>query len=82
MPSRVAHCSSPAPNLTNFGTRTTMAAGIMELNRENIIEWLTDPDKVKPGNRMAQLAITYVDPNASLSDQDIQELADYLLSLK
>ena len=72
----------PAPNLTNFGTRTTMAAGIMELNRESIIEWLTDPDKVKPGNRMAQLAITYVDPNASLSDQDIQELADYLLSLK
>ena len=72
----------PAPNLTNFGTRTTMVAGTRELNRDNIIRWLKDPDEVKPGNRMAELANVYLDPDARLSDTDIEDLADYLLSLK
>ena len=72
----------PAPNLTNFGGRTTMAAGMMELNRENIIKWLRDPDDVKPGNRMAELANVYIDPDARLSDEEISALAAYLLSLK
>ena len=72
----------PAPNLTNFGGRTTMAAGMMELNRGNIIKWLRDPDDVKPGNRMAELANVYIDPDARLSDEEISALAAYLLSLK
>jgi cytochrome c oxidase subunit 2 len=72
----------PAPNLTNFGTRTTMAAGMMDLNRENLIKWLHDPDDVKPGNRMAELANVYIDPDARLSDEEISALAAYLLSLK
>ena len=72
----------PAPNLTNFGTRSTMAAGIMELNKESVMEWLRDPDDVKPGNRMAELATVYVDPDARLSEDEISALADYLLSLK
>ena len=72
----------PAPNLTNFGTRTTLAAGIMELNRDNLVEWLRDPDEVKPGNRMGRLANVYVDPKAELSEDDISALTEYLLSLK
>ena len=72
----------PAPNLTNLATRTTMAAGIVELNRENLTNWLRDPDDIKPGNRMADLANVYVDPDARLTDEDVSALASYLLSLK
>ena len=74
----------PAPNLTNFGTRTTLAAGVLEndLKGENVFRWLKDPNEVKPGNRMAQLANVYVDEDAALTDQEISALAAYLLSLK
>ena len=72
----------PAPNLTNFGGRTTMASGMIDLNRENLIEWLRDPDGVKEGNRMSELANVYIDPDAGLSDEEISALAAYLLSLK
>ena len=72
----------PAPNLTNFGSRTTMAAGMMELNEENLVKWLRDPDEVKPGNRMAELATVYNDEAAKMSEEDISALAAYLLSLK
>ena len=72
----------PAPNLTNLGTRTTLAAGMMELNRSNLKRWLRDPDEVKPGNRMGRLANVYVDPDAKLTEEEIRALASYLLSLK
>lgn len=74
----------PAPNLTNFGTRTTLAAGMLENDPQgkNLRRWLSDPDEVKPGNRMAQLANVYIDPDASLTESDISALASYLLSLK
>ena len=72
----------PAPNLTKFATRTTMAAGIMELNEGNLKRWLRDPDEVKPGNHMAELANVYVDPTAALTEDEISKLTAYLLSLK
>ena len=74
----------PAPNLTNFGTRTTLAAGILDNDPEGegLRKWLTDPEDVKPGNRMVDLANVYVDPSAALSDEDISALTAYLLSLK
>ena len=74
----------PAPNLTNFGNRTTLAAGTMDNDPagNNLKKWLRDPDKVKRGNRMAQLANVYVDPGARLPEEDISALAAYLLSLK
>ena len=74
----------PAPNLTNFGTRTTLAAGILENDPRgaNLFKWLRDPDEVKPGNRMSQLFFVYNDPDSRLTDQDISALTAYLLSLK
>ena len=74
----------PAPNLTNFGTRTTLAAGLIENDPEgnNLKRWLRDPNKVKRGNRMFELANVYVDPDAKLSEEEISALAAYLLSLK
>ena len=74
----------PAPNLTNFGTRTTLAAGMLANDPQgaNLFKWLQDPDEVKPGNRMSQLFFVYNDPDAKLNDQDISALTAYLLSLK
>ena len=72
----------PAPNLTKFGTRSTFVAGTLDLNRENLIKWLEDPDGVKPGNRMAELATVYRDPAAGLSRDEVEKLASYLLSLE
>lgn len=74
----------PAPNLTDLATRETFAAGLLELNRENLRRWLTNPDDVKPGNRMAQLAQIYQTPsgNTSLSPEEVSALIEYLLSLK
>jgi cytochrome c oxidase subunit 2 len=73
-----------APNLTHFGTRTTLAAGIRDLNKENLVEWIADPSSLKPGTRMQELAAVYnVNENhtASLEPSQISDLADFLLSL-
>lgn len=72
----------PGPNLTNLGTRNILAAGRLDLNRENLIRWLTDPDDVKPGNRMGRLASVYTDPELELNPQEILALAEYLLGRK
>ncbi len=72
----------PAPNLNKFGTRATFVAGYMDLNRENLISWLEDPESIKPGNRMSELATVYTDPESELSRDEVEKLASYLLSLE
>jgi cytochrome c oxidase subunit 2 len=61
------------PNLSHFGSRTTMAAGIMQNTPENLQAWITDPQAIKPGNIM---------PNLHLRPRDVEVLASYLQSLK
>ncbi|MED4968715.1 cytochrome c oxidase subunit II [Geobacillus sp. NFOSA3] len=63
-----------APNLANFGDRERIA-GILEHNEENLKKWLKDPESVKPGNKMTG---TY----AKLTDEQIDALTKYLMSLK
>jgi cytochrome c oxidase subunit 2 len=72
-----------APNLTHLGTRITLGAGIRELNRDSLIAWITNPGEYKVGTRMQEHAQVYQTANghASLSAQDIENIADYLLSL-
>lgn len=41
-----------APDLTHFGSRTTLAAGLLENNKPNLHRWIVDPNNVKPGNKM------------------------------
>ena len=75
---------APGPNLTDLASRTTFAAGIEDLNRENLRRWLTDPEEVKPGNYMSERATIYqtADGRSSLTQQEITLLIEYLLSLK
>ena len=72
------------PDLTNFGLRHSLAAGVLdmpeddpELKKEHMIRWLRDPQEVKPTNRMPTLW-AQDDPNA---EEEIAAIAAYLLSL-
>lgn len=60
------------PNLTNFGQRLTLAAGVLPNTPENLAAWLQDPQAIKPGNYM---------PDLGLSDDETAALVAYLLSL-
>ena len=46
-----------APDLTHFGARSTLAAGLLENNPEQLQRWIHNPGAVKPGNKM-QFGIT------------------------
>ncbi len=72
-----------APNLTHFGTRLTLGAGIADLDRASLIDWIDDPRRIKPGTRMQEHAAVYqtADGTANLSDAEIADIADYLLAL-
>ena len=72
----------PAPNLTDLRTRTTLAAGLMELSETNLRAWLHDPEKIKPANYMAARAVLYKDGAVSLTDEEIDALIGYLLDLR
>jgi cytochrome c oxidase subunit 2 len=61
------------PDLTHVGSRTTIAALTLPNDARALAEWLSDPQHVKPGNRM---------PDLDLSARDVDALVAYLESLK
>lgn len=65
------------PNLTNFGMRTSLGAGILPNTAENLAAWLRDPQALKPGNYMPTLW-DEADPNR---EAEIDALVAFLLSL-
>ena len=67
------------PNLTHIGARTTLAAGLIENNAEQLQRWIHNPGAVKPGNKMAK---AYIDNNIKLTPEDEVALVAYLQSLK
>ena len=71
-----------APNLTDLSCRVTLGAGLVDRNRETLRQWVRDPDSIKPGNRMSELAAIYqtrLDHRADLSEAQLSDLVDYLL---
>ena len=66
-----------APNLTNFGVRTSLAAGVADNTPANLTDWLRNPQHLKPGNYMPTLWAAD-DPNR---DEEIAALVAYLESL-
>lgn len=73
-----------APDLTHFGSRTTLAAASLENTPENLRRWLVDPNAIKPGNIMWRDAYNNPALNYSetLTDAEIDALVAYLSSLK
>ncbi|MFC3040212.1 cytochrome c oxidase subunit II [Virgibacillus xinjiangensis] len=69
--------SSPnnvGPNLSNYGNRTTVA-GVLEPTKENLVDWLMDPEAIKPGNKMTG---NY----PQLSEEEASSIAEYLMQLE
>ena len=61
------------PDLTHVASREIMAGGVVEVNRDDMERWLRDPQEVKPGNLM---------PATLVSDEDLEALVAYMLSLE
>jgi cytochrome c oxidase subunit 2 len=61
------------PDLTHFASRTTLGAVRLTNNAHNVARWLRDPQAVKPGNKM---------PDLALPDSDWVALERYMESLR
>jgi cytochrome c oxidase subunit 2 len=61
------------PDLTHFGGRTTLAAGVLKNTPENVAKWIEDPQEIKPGANM---------PPLLLPGPKLNALVAYLESLK
>ncbi|MFQ6027200.1 MAG: cytochrome c oxidase subunit II [Dehalococcoidia bacterium] len=73
------------PSLTGLANRSTVGAGLLDLNRENLRRWLRNPAEIKPGNNMAAEAPVYqntANGDISLSEGDVTALIEYLMTLK
>ena len=87
-----------APDLTHVGARSTIAGGVLENNPANLYRWVTNPDNVKPGNKMyygtggmaGYMKLEEKDgkktdkwvPNITVNDSEARALVAYLRSLK
>jgi cytochrome c oxidase subunit 2 len=61
------------PDLTHVGSRRTIVGGWLENTPQQLARWLRDPPGVKPGSKM---------PNYRLTDEQIEDLVEYLGSLE
>ncbi|HWV22821.1 MAG TPA: cytochrome c oxidase subunit II [Thermomicrobiales bacterium] len=77
MPEGITSPANVGPNLTMVACRETIGAGIIEMTPENLRNWLHDPEAVKPGNYMGDM----IKPGV-LSDEQIDELVDFIFSMK
>lgn len=62
------------PDLSHFGSRTTIGAGVLGNSPGELRAWIVDPQRIKPGALMPG----YPD----LSDDDLRALVEYLGGLK
>lgn len=65
--------SGIGPDLTHFGARRTLAAGILPMTPANVAGFIRHPEKTKPGVRMPSFP--------QLSDEEAMALARYLQGL-
>jgi len=61
------------PDLTHFGSRTTLAAGVLQNTPANVAQWIENPQEIKPGANM---------PALLLPGPKLNALVAYLESLK
>jgi cytochrome c oxidase subunit 2 len=61
------------PDLTTFGSRHTLAAGLLPATVENVTAWLKNPPALKPDAKMPALGLT---------DDQARAVATYLIGLK
>jgi cytochrome c oxidase subunit 2 len=61
------------PDLTHLMSRDTIASGAVKNTRDNLKQWIRNPDSLKPGSLM---------PAMNLSAQDLDDLTAYLETLR
>jgi len=69
----VSEIGDVGPNLTHFGSRATLGAGVADNTPEELRLWLNDPQSIKPGCYM---------PRMRLTPTQITDLMAYLEALK
>lgn len=62
------------PDLSHFGSRTTIGSGVLDNTPENLRRWLAEVQRVKPGALMPNYNI--------LPEDDLRALVDYLEGLE
>ncbi|HWK11180.1 MAG TPA: cytochrome c oxidase subunit II [Vicinamibacterales bacterium] len=76
------------PNLTHFGSRLTLAAGLYPNDEQHLALWIKNARAMKPGVIMPTLGKGEFDPvlgtrlTQGLSDQEIADIVAYLHALK
>ena len=76
------------PNLTHFGSRLTLAAGLYPNDEQHLALWIKNARVMKPGVIMPTLGKGEFDPvlgtrlTSGLSDQEIADIVAYLHALK
>ena len=71
------------PNLTHVGARSTIASGIMDTNLENLVAWIGNPDREKPGVDAADDPARFMPAfETVLTPGQIRAVAAYLLELR
>ena len=68
------------PELTHVASRTTIAGGLLENNRDELHRWIHSPGDVKPGNKM--WVNGYIPNHITLTTEDEDALIAFLESLK
>jgi len=68
-----ASLPNAGPDLTHLASRRTLAGGVIENNPANLRRWLKNAQLIKPGSKM---------PDLSLTDEQVEQLAAYLETLK
>jgi cytochrome c oxidase subunit 2 len=62
------------PDLTHIASQKSIAGGVVSpVDETNLTRWIKDPPAVKPGTKM---------PNYNLSDQQVHDIVQWLLTLK
>lgn len=61
------------PDLTHVGSRSMIAAGLLENTRGSLAAWVADPQTLKPGNNM---------PLVPLTGEELRQLSAYMSGLR
>lgn len=61
------------PDLTHMGSRRTLAAGTLPMDRTRLASWIADPQRYKPGTNM---------PKVPMQPHELDAIVEYLTELK
>ena len=70
------------PELTHIASKKDIAGVLSPIDQANLVKWITNARAVKPGTQMPTLGCSGGAAAPCLSDQQINDIAQWLLTLK